>query len=71
VAERVATAWNRRGNCALVVGATYPQELATVRGIVGSKLPILVPGVGAQGGDLAASVKAGLAGGDAPMIIST
>jgi orotidine-5'-phosphate decarboxylase len=42
----------------LVVGATYPDELATVRAIVG-ELPILVPGVGAQGGDIAATVAAG------------
>ncbi len=51
VARRVATAWNKRGNCGLVVGATYPDELAQVRGIVGADMPILVPGVGAQGGD--------------------
>lgn len=52
VARAVATDWNQRGNCALVVGATYPQELERVREDVPPKLPILVPGVGAQGGSL-------------------
>ena len=58
IARTVATEWNGNGNCALVVGATYPNELAEVRRIVGD-LPILVPGIGAQGGDIAATVKAG------------
>lgn len=58
VAEQVATRWNRNGQCALVVGATFPQELADVRAIVGD-LPLLVPGIGAQGGDVEATVKAG------------
>ncbi len=58
VAETVASEWNDNGNCALVVGATYPQELADVRSRVGD-LPLLVPGVGAQGGDVAAVVKNG------------
>lgn len=47
VAYRVANHWNRNGNCALVVGATYPGELAEVRKIVGD-MPILIPGVGFQ-----------------------
>jgi orotidine-5'-phosphate decarboxylase len=58
VAERVARDWNAAGNCMLVIGATYPQELAEIRGVVG-ELPFLVPGVGAQGGDVAAAVRAG------------
>ncbi len=58
VAERVARDWNAGGNCMLVIGATYPQELAEIRAVVG-ELPFLVPGVGAQGGDVAAAVKAG------------
>ena len=58
VAERVARDWNDADNCMLVIGATYPQELAEIRAVVG-KLPFLVPGVGAQGGDVAAAVKAG------------
>jgi orotidine-5'-phosphate decarboxylase len=58
VARRVATEWNEIGNCGLVVGATYPDELQQVRSIVGD-LPLLVPGVGAQGGDVQATVQAG------------
>ena len=58
VAGLVATDWNRTAQCALVVGATYPHELAAVRGIVGD-MPLLVPGIGAQGGDIQATVKAG------------
>jgi orotidine-5'-phosphate decarboxylase len=58
VAERVAGDWNRGGQCMLVIGATYPQELAEIRAVVGD-LPFLVPGVGAQGGDVAAAVRAG------------
>lgn len=51
VAENVAKNWNENNNCMLVVGATYPEELKKVRKIVGD-MTILVPGVGAQGGDL-------------------
>ncbi len=58
VAALVADEWSRRGECGLVVGATWPGELAEVRGLVGD-LPILLPGIGAQGGDVAASVAAG------------
>ncbi|MBI4989303.1 MAG: orotidine-5'-phosphate decarboxylase [Rhodocyclales bacterium] len=58
VAELVATKWNAGGQCALVVGATFPAELAEVRRIVGD-MPLLVPGIGAQGGDVAATVSAG------------
>ena len=58
VAHTAATTWSTMGDCALVVGATYPNELARVRSIVGD-MPILVPGVGAQGGDVNAVVKAG------------
>lgn len=59
VARQVAKEWNTYGNCGLVVGATYPEELAIVRAIVGN-MPILVPGIGAQGGDVEKTVKAGL-----------
>jgi len=55
VAEKVAREWNGHGNCALVVGATWPQQLREVRAIVGD-VPFLVPGVGAQGGDVEAVV---------------
>ena len=58
VAERVASQWNAGGQCMLVIGATYPRELAAVRAVVG-EVPFLVPGVGAQGGDVAAAVRAG------------
>jgi orotidine-5'-phosphate decarboxylase len=58
VAENVAKNWNINGNCAVVVGATYPRELADVRTIIGD-MPILIPGIGAQGGDLAETVRAG------------
>lgn len=51
VAKQVAQHWNKNKNCGLVVGATYPEELRNVREVA-SDLPILVPGVGAQGGDL-------------------
>jgi len=58
VAHQVATEWNVHGNCMVVVGATYPEELAKVRYIV-DDLPILIPGIGAQGGDLEKTVFAG------------
>lgn len=61
VARMVAERWAQLGDCGLVVGATYPHQLADVRAIVGD-LPILVPGVGAQAGDLPASVRAGETG---------
>jgi orotidine-5'-phosphate decarboxylase len=53
VALRVADQWGKLGDCGLVVGATYPDELRQVRAIVGD-LPLLVPGIGTQGGDAAA-----------------
>jgi orotidine-5'-phosphate decarboxylase len=59
VAERVSQDWNKNNNCMLVVGATYPAELAAVRKIVGD-MTILVPGVGAQGGNLEVTLTAGL-----------
>jgi orotidine-5'-phosphate decarboxylase len=58
VAQHVQS-WNKVGNCGLVVGATYPQELRTIRALC-PDMPILIPGVGAQGGDLEASVAAGV-----------
>ena len=70
VAALVANDWNANGNCALVVGATYPRELAEVRAIVGD-MPLLVPGVGAQGGDVAAVVQNGTNSEDAGLIVSS
>lgn len=58
VARNVAQYWNKNGNCGLVVGATYPAELRRVRELVGD-MPLLIPGIGAQGGDVAATVAAG------------
>jgi len=58
VARLTADDWNTSGNCALVVGATFPAEIARVRALVGD-MPLLVPGIGAQGGDIEATVRAG------------
>lgn len=69
VAEHIRD-WNTKGNLAVVVGATYPKELAEVRRIVGD-MPILIPGVGTQGGDLQATIKAGKDSRDQGMIISS
>lgn len=60
IAYQVAKKWNKNNNCLLVVGATYPEELKKVREIVGEEMWILVPGIGVQGGDLEATLKAGL-----------
>jgi orotidine-5'-phosphate decarboxylase len=59
VAERVRDRWNTNGNCMLVVGATYPDELRQVRQIVGD-MPLLVPGIGTQGGEIESTIHAGL-----------
>ncbi len=61
VARQVAAEWNFASNCMLVVGATYPEEMRRIREIA-PEIPFLVPGVGAQGGDVAAVVAAGLRG---------
>src|SRR3989344_2941863 len=58
VARRTMEAWNGNENCGVVVGATYPEELREVRAIVGD-MPILIPGVGVQGGDLIKTIHAG------------
>lgn len=57
IAEQVSQEWNFNKNCGLVVGATCPEELSEVRKIVGEML-ILIPGIGAQGGDLEKTIKA-------------
>lgn len=69
IAEQVSKKWNTNQNCMLVVGATYPKELKEVRSIVG-EMPILVPGIGAQGGDLEATLSAGLTEKKSGLIIS-
>ena len=58
VARTAAETWSQIGEVGLVVGATFPGELAEVRAIAPT-LPLLVPGIGAQGGDIEATVKAG------------
>ena len=70
VARLVAEKWNANGQCALVVGATFPEELAQVRAIVGD-MPLLVPGIGAQGGDIAATVTSGKTAAGAGMMINS
>ena len=70
VAQLAATRWNSRGNCLLVVGATYPQELAAVRALVGD-MPLLLPGVGAQGADVAQAVRAGQSADGTGLIVSS
>jgi orotidine-5'-phosphate decarboxylase len=58
VAQIIARDWNAHGNCALVTGATWPEQLAQVRKLIGD-MPLLVPGIGAQGGDVEAVVRNG------------
>lgn len=69
VARTVARDWNRHGNCLLVVGATWPEQLAQVRALVGA-MPILVPGIGAQGGDVEAVLNNGKTADGAGLLIS-
>lgn len=59
IAKKVVNEWNTNNNCMLVVGATYPKELKEVRKIAGD-MTFLIPGIGAQGGDIQQVVKAGL-----------
>jgi orotidine-5'-phosphate decarboxylase len=70
IAEKAAREWNAKGNVLLVVGATFPGELAQIRATVGD-MPILVPGVGAQGGDIAAVVANGVTADGTGLIISS
>lgn len=58
LAKLAATQWNGSGQISLVVGATFPEEISKVRAVVGD-MPLLIPGIGAQGGDIEATVKAG------------
>jgi orotidine-5'-phosphate decarboxylase len=70
IAELIAQRWNTRGNCMMVVGATYPRELAEIREIAG-EIPFLVPGVGAQGGDVVQVVKNGCTRNGTGLVISS
>jgi orotidine-5'-phosphate decarboxylase len=71
---RLAVGWNAGGQIGLVVGATFPAEIARVRELA-PKLPLLIPGIGAQGGDAAATVRAGWRGAagrtSGPIIVSS
>lgn len=71
VAGAVANEWNKNGNCLLVVGATYPEEIAKVRETVGDTMWLLVPGIGAQGGDLEATLRSGLSKANDGLIINS
>lgn len=70
VAEKVSKNWDKNNNCMLVVGATYPEEMKKVREITGD-MTLLVPGVGAQGGSVEETVKAGLNSEGLGLIISS
>ena len=74
IARLAAGTWNTTGQVGLVVGATYPAEIARVRELAPT-LPLLIPGIGAQGGDAAATVRAGWRGSAAattgPIIVSS
>jgi orotidine-5'-phosphate decarboxylase len=74
IARLAATTWNSGGQIGLVVGATYPAEIARVREIAPT-LPLLIPGIGAQGGDAAATVRSGWRGSaertTGPIIVSS
>lgn len=69
LAKKAVSEWNTEGNCFLVVGATYPEELSQIRTIVGD-MTILVPGIGAQGGDLKKTLEAGLTSDKKGLIIA-
>jgi orotidine-5'-phosphate decarboxylase len=71
VAEKAARDWNGNGNLSLVVGATWPAQLGDVRAIVGPSIPLLVPGIGAQGGDVESVLKHGLNADRTGLIISS
>jgi len=70
LASKVSNEWNSNRNCLLVVGATWPEQMRQVREVVGD-MPLLVPGVGAQGGDVQALVKAGKTAEGTGLIISS
>jgi orotidine-5'-phosphate decarboxylase len=70
VAQLAAQKWNKSGQLGLVVGATFPKEIEVVRGIVGD-MPLLIPGIGAQGGDVEATVRAGRTADNTGMMINS
>ncbi len=71
VAKAVSEKWNKNRNCLLVIGATYPEALKSIRQIVGDEMTFLVPGIGAQDGDLEATLKAGLSSDGKGLIINS
>ena len=71
VARLAQGPWNKNGQLGLVVGATFPAELAAVRARIGADMPLLVPGVGAQGGDVQATVEAGCNAAGTGMMINS
>ncbi len=70
VAKKVSSEWNKNNNCLLVAGATYPTELKAIREAAGDMF-LLVPGVGAQGGDIKSFVTAGLNSKNSGLIINS
>ncbi|TKC90978.1 orotidine-5'-phosphate decarboxylase [Trinickia terrae] len=70
VAQLAAEKWNASGQLGLVVGATFPKEIEIVRQITGD-MPLLIPGIGAQGGDVEATVRAGRTAAGAGMMINS
>ena len=70
LARTIARDWNGNGNCALVTGATWPEQLAQVRALVGD-MPLLVPGIGAQGGDVEAVLRHGRTANGTGLMISS
>jgi orotidine-5'-phosphate decarboxylase len=70
VAEKIVGSWNKNNNCMLVVGATYPEEMKKIREIVGDMI-FLVPGIGAQGGNLEEVIMNGLNSNGGGLIINS
>jgi orotidine-5'-phosphate decarboxylase len=74
IARLAHCSWNLNGQLGLVVGATYPAEIERVRAVA-PLLPLLIPGVGAQGGDALATVRAGWRGADgetlSPIVVNS
>ena len=70
IAAKASSVWNYNNNVLLVVGATYPKELREIRSIVG-EMPLLVPGVGAQGADIEAAVVNGKNSRGSGMVINS
>lgn len=70
VAYQTANQWNQSGQCGMVIGATYPKELAEIREIA-PDIPLLIPGIGEQGGDVKKTVQAGQDSNGQGMVINS